>query len=221
SDSEPPERPPVSPITPVASHARLAPMRHSQSEQRIAPPSGSTFMQHPSPVPISESENPDALALRSAISLLQLQREKAKRDMKTLEELKRAAVAEPDGFVRAVQAQRAQASAPADILTPTLSEAIDGNDDTESIGNDDGSRKDSMAASSVPDKLTTKFPSIPQPQNVIRCPPINWAKYHVVGSPLDKLHDQQKKYPGMDPSSSSRGPAHAIAAPYSPFTDGI
>jgi hypothetical protein len=54
---------------------------------------------------------------------------------------------------------------------------------------------------------------------------VNWEKYHIVGEPLDKLHEEQKKWPGQSEpprtQSGARVPPHTIAAPYSPFNDGI
>jgi len=44
------------------------------------------------PVPISESDNTDAIALRSAIALLQLQKEKSRRDIRTLERVRQSAL---------------------------------------------------------------------------------------------------------------------------------
>lgn len=69
--------------------------------------------------------------------------------------------------------------------------------------------------------------TIPDPQNVIRMPPVNWAQYHVVGESLDRLHEEQRLRPtggipaGGDPSSllaSTRKEA-VVAAPYDPFVD--
>ena len=37
--------------------------------------------------------------------------------------------------------------------------------------------------------------SLPGKQNVVRCPPINWAQYAVVGESLDKLHREQQARP--------------------------
>jgi hypothetical protein len=182
-------------------------------------------------VPISESENPDAIALRSAISLLQLQREKSKRDLKTLEELKAAAVSDPQGFVHSIQAQRIQPSKTnVDPLSPTLADisgslldSISGVGNEQCNGDGDG-RKDSADVESGA-HTSTKFPTIPQPQNIIRCPPVNWAKYHIVGESLDKIHKEQRQYPGsVEPSRSQQGakaPPHAVSAPYSPFTDSV
>ncbi|PSN60846.1 hypothetical protein BS50DRAFT_199222 [Corynespora cassiicola Philippines] len=251
SRSASPDRPPVSPITPTASHAQLATVEPAaEPRTRVAPPPPqpqppqaaftATFRPQPPSVPISESENPDAIALRSAISLLQMQREKSKRDLKALEDLKAAAVSDPEGFVRSLQAQREQASKSyTDVLTPTLSHlsdsasseaggaAADRNEREEEGGQTAGNaRKDSaQVQDGAPVPEPNRFPPIPQPQNVIRCPPVNWAKYHIVGEPLDKMHEEQRQYPGsVEPPRTHQGskaPPHAVASPYSPFTDGV
>jgi len=36
---------------------------------------------------------------------------------------------------------------------------------------------------------------LPTPQSVVRCPPINWAQYGVVGDSLEKLHAEQMAAP--------------------------
>ncbi|KAJ4342927.1 hypothetical protein N0V87_000644 [Didymella glomerata] len=232
SESPTSDRPPVSPITPTTTVAQLAPLERSDSRPRNEPPprpapapapapAPTTFRQQPPSVPISESENPDAIALRSAISLLQIQREKSKRDLKALEELKHAAVQDPEAFVRSLQEQRAKAAgAHNDILTPTLAGLTDAamsNDDEGGAGRKDSVNTDSKAA--------PRFPAIPQPQNVVRCPPIEWAKYHIVGEPLNKMHEEQKKWPGSSEppklGNGHRAPPHSVAAPYSPFKDAV
>lgn len=231
SESPTSDRPPVSPITPTAAVAQLAPFERSESRPRNAhpppAPAPTTFRQQPPSVPISESDNPDAIALRSAISLLQLQREKSKRDLKALEELKLAAIQDPQGFVRSLQEQRAQAArAHNDVLTPTLAGLADlaeGDDEDSGAGQQSGpGRKDSA---NVDPKPELKFPAIPQPQNVVRCPPIEWAKYHIIGEPLNKMHEEQKKWPGSSEppklANGHRAPPHSIAAPYSPFKDAV
>jgi hypothetical protein len=225
SESASPNRPPVSPITPRASVAQLAPVERTEAP-RPAPPPPATFRQQPPSVAIAESDNPDVLALRSAISLLQLQREKSKRDLKALAELKSVAVADPAAFAQSIQETRAHAAQSySDVLTPTLANLAE-TGEAEARGAQSGveTRKDSAdvgAPASAP-----KFSAIPQPQNIVRCPPINWEKYHIVGEPLDKMHEEQKKWPGQpEPprtKSGARAPPHAIAAPYAPLTaDGI
>lgn len=178
---------------------------------------------------ISESDNPDAIALRSAISLLQLQREKSKRDLKTLQELKAVAVADPQAFAQSIQQQQAQAARSyQDVLTPTLSGLIESTPCDEDHGDSDSgpganARKDSADVNA---KLPRPgIPPIPQPQNIVRCPPIEWSKYHISGEPLDKMHEEQKKWPGSTErprtQSGQRAPPHAVSAPYSPFTDNV
>ncbi|KAJ4992095.1 hypothetical protein SVAN01_02416 [Stagonosporopsis vannaccii] len=236
SESPTSDRPPVSPITPTATVAQLAPIERSDSRPRNEPPprpapasapAPTAFRQQPPSVPISDSENPDAIALRSAISLLQIQREKSKRDLKALEELKHAAVQDPASFMRSLQDQRAQAArAHNDVLTPTLaglSDVAQSNGDDSATGQQSGAgRKDSA---SIDSRTAPKFPAIPQPQNVVRCPPIEWAKYHIVGEPLNKMHDEQKKWPGSSEppklANGHRAPPHSVAAPYSPFKDAV
>lgn len=60
------------------------------------------------------------------------------------------------------------------------------------------------------------FSNIPSPQDVVRCPPIEWAKYHILGEPLDKLHKEQRMRPGV---GGHQGRESVIAAAYSPFAD--
>jgi hypothetical protein len=188
-------------------------------------PPKASFRKQPAPVPISESDNPDAIALRSAISLLQMQRDKSKRDLKTLQELKTAAVADPEGFTRHLMAQRKQSPNPnIDPLGPTLSHSPGPESDSTAGAPDGGNGHKGPYATPAGDSIT-KFPPIPQPQNIVRCPPVNWAKYHIVGEPLDKMHEEQRKWPGSSEPprtyQGNRAPPHAVASPYSPFTDGV
>ena len=60
------------------------------------------------------------------------------------------------------------------------------------------------------------FPAIPATQNIVRCPPIEWAKYHISGDSLDKLHVEHQARPGV---GGYQGPESVVAAPYSPFVD--
>ncbi|EON61984.1 hypothetical protein W97_01202 [Coniosporium apollinis CBS 100218] len=227
--SRSPPRPPVSPITPVASHAQLAPI---EDVEDVLPPPATKFVPPPPPVPISESENPDAIALRSSISLLQLQREKSKKDIKTLEQIKQAALADPEAFLKELTEGRLRGKhAVGDILGPTLADLISNVADqpyselgrNEAQDSQDPAPEDSTAPLPLPAEPPSRFPSIPQPQNIFRTPPINWAKYHVVGESLDKLHEEQRQRPAPGQPSRDdpvgRAPVHVIAAPYSPFTD--
>jgi hypothetical protein len=64
------------------------------------------------------------------------------------------------------------------------------------------------------------FPRIPEAQNIVRMPCVNWDKYGIVGEPLERMHNQQKRWPGATAGANKdRGREHAVAAPYSPFLD--
>lgn len=68
---------------------------------------------------------------------------------------------------------------------------------------------------------STPFEPIPGPQNVVRMPYINWEKYHIVGEPLDRIHEQQRRWPGSFDYGRDRGREHTVAAPYSPWLDHV
>lgn len=228
-----PERPPYSPVTPVLSH--LAPIPGGDAvippgfelSQAQTPTAGawttaaaglSAFQQQepavrpppmpvkpePAPVPISESDNPDVIALRSAISVLQLQKQKALKDIKTLDEMKKAAMADPEGFAQELMAGRLSQEQQTSFVDTHLPPEQDGDEEEHSPNG--------------------KFGKIPNPQNVVRMPPINWAKYHIVGEPLDRMHEEQRSRPvpgepRKDPNQ--RALEHFVAAPYRPLTDKI
>ena len=79
------------------------------------------------------------------------------------------------------------------------------------------------------------WPKLPTPQNVVRCPPINWNQYAIVGESLNKLHADQQARPTegtvqrMGPdgqliqgSEGQRRQADlGVAAPYQPGRDKI
>ncbi|KAK8168239.1 hypothetical protein BKA80DRAFT_57563 [Phyllosticta citrichinensis] len=207
-----PPRPPVSPITPVATIAQLAP---SDQADRVIPPPAVDFMPQPPSKPIDETENTDAIALRSAIALLQIQRDKSKTDIQALQRIKQAAVAEPEAFVEELKSGRLKPKRETnDVLGPTLG-------GLESLINSDQEDSDDEARSPTSGPPPPKFGPVPEMQNIFRCPPINWDKYHVVGESLDKIHLEQRQRPGHAPPGQMRAPVHRIAAPYSPFTDRI
>ncbi|KAK2804061.1 hypothetical protein FQN51_002592 [Onygenales sp. PD_10] len=241
--TEPPQtppHPPYSPITPVLSHASMLPP--PSPSQQIIPPlapspftlSGSTrdtsayaqtstsnapptFIPEPVPIPISESDNPDAIALRSAISILQIQKQQALRDIQTLDRMKQAAVANPESFAREL-ANGNLASNAGDLLNPSGPE---GEEEKEDVRLD--TSHTTMEVDDAPPQPPS-FGKIPNPQKVVRMPAINWAKYHIVGEPLDKLHDEQRRRPSpgeprRDEMTPQRAPEHFVAAPYRPFTD--
>lgn len=234
-----PPRPPYSPVTPV--FAQLAPVQPnngtghaivpppvSQSESPTAQfasqpqldPSQMTtstsdtasaaaqFATEPPPaVPISESENPDAIALRSAISILQMQKQQSLRDMHALDRMKRAAKADPERFAQELAGGKLS-GAERGFLT------LDHGGEEDSDGDDD---EDGGAQRMEEDDPFANLGKIPPPQNIVRMPPVNWAKYQVVGEPLDKMHAEQLRRPST--GEPLRAPEHVLASPYRPLVD--
>ncbi|KAL4920796.1 hypothetical protein BDW62DRAFT_164259 [Aspergillus aurantiobrunneus] len=232
-----PPRPPYSPVTPVFAHLTPAAMNRSQSivppamspsptsqappdnstsssfpppqvPPSLPPPVPPTFAPEPPPVPISESENPDAIALRSAISILQLQKQQGLRDIQTLERMKDAATQDPERFARELAA--------GNLSRKDQGGLIDFNHDEEGEG--DG--EDTEGAGSG-DRGGAGLGTLPAPQNVVRMPPVNWAKYQVVGESLDKMHEEQLRRPsvGEPRRDEVRAPEYTLASPYRPLVD--
>ncbi len=198
--SSTPPRPSFSPVTPTITQASLANADHHD----LPPPE---WIDEPEPLPVSLEENSDAIALRAAISILQLQHEQSLRDIRALDKMKAAALAEPESFVEDLKAGKLSKSPPAGITN------LDDSDDEMPDGPMENDERSSG---------TSKFGKFPNAQNVVRSPPINWDKYHVVGESLDKLHEQQRRRPssgGFLSEHESRQPEHMIAAPYRAFVD--
>lgn len=192
----------------------------------------------PKPVPISESTNSDAIALRAAMSILQLQRQQALRDMQTLERQKEAAVANPEAFARDVASGKIKARGMQGILGP-VGEVQDGFNGVDSRRKEELNGRpaddvedgvemdDSEDEDDKPTAETSRvFGEIPSEQNVVRMPPVNWTKYHIVGESLDKLHEEQRSRPvagqplrDEDLKPKQRAPEHVIASPYDPWRD--
>ena len=213
--SESPVAPPYSPLTPELPSATYASVQETQAQPELT--ATTTTATFPTLTPISESTNPDAIALRSALSLLQIQRLRAIGDLQTLDEQKKSALAKPRDFAQALADGKITSRS---TVSPWNVKALDAASDDE--GDEDG-RDISSAMSELPsDDGAGKQMIIPGPQNVIRCPPINWDRYHIVGEPLDKLHeDHRRRPPSGEGSSTSTRPAHTVAAPYSPWRDAI
>ncbi|KAJ4295700.1 hypothetical protein N0V88_004402 [Collariella sp. IMI 366227] len=119
-----PSRPPVSPITPTREHAQLPGAGSAtKSTTTQTPPQhpdfalGRPLFTHttqtdqvavtpPRAQPIDFDSNPDVLALRSAITILQLQKARATADIQSLSRAKEAALAHPAAFAADLDAGR-------------------------------------------------------------------------------------------------------------------
>ncbi|KAH7326559.1 hypothetical protein B0I35DRAFT_423030 [Stachybotrys elegans] len=205
-----PVRPPVSPITPTLPPARLhgdqaprQPLTHSQPDQVAIPP--------PAPIPMEFDSNPDVIALKSAISILQMQRQRATADIQTLSRTKEDALRDPEAFIKDLAGKQA-----ASTSKPTPKD------------NDEDEEENEGHSTSA----NNQWPSLPKPQDVVRCPPINWSQYAIVGDSLDKLHAEQVANPSQG-TPATIGPHGTyefkgdgkqerytgIAAPYDPSKD--
>jgi len=184
--------------------ATLAPAPIHHAEDFPAP-----VTERPAPVSISEVDNPDAIALRSAISVLQIQRQRTLRDLQTLERQKTVAVADPERFAHELNSGNVKSASSQGILGGETSDFLD---TWIGLNRDDSARQES-----------TSFGIIPAPQNIVRCPPVNWAKYHIVGVALDNLHEHQRLRPSSgEPQRDFESPQdsdHVITAPYRPWAD--
>lgn len=233
-----PDTPPYSPITPILSpgsppmvndvqyHHRTSPARHERTEPPLCFDEHSHHPTSP-PLPFSEGDNSDATALRAALSILLIQRQNVLRDMKTLERQKHAAVADPKAFIADVIARRvktARSAAGFGNLSPRSDPVQAATEAERKAGDENAMDLDDEEPNSF-DPRRSIFDEIPGRQNIIRTPPINWAKYHIVGEALDRLHEEQRARPspgepGSDGDGMSQpGPRHVIAAPYDPWTD--
>jgi hypothetical protein len=274
-------------------------------------------MAPPPTQPIDFDSNPDVLALKSAISILQLQRARATADIQSLSRARDAALARPAAFAADLEAGRVQvegdalfggaraargATAAAADDSPSSSDSDSESDSNEDDDDDDDPAKqeetpesetkadggdgdtpmtDTPAMADGPSnppqppnpplatatttatatkpkrkkgkqKPTTSSPAappwqtLPKPQSIVRCPPINWAQYGIVGESLDKLHAEQVAAPtpgapmalgpggtyefkagAADQGGSAAGGGEqprrlvGVAAPYNPMRDKV
>jgi hypothetical protein len=216
----------------------------------------SIIARQPSSVPISESENTDVIALRAAISVLQMQRETARRDIRNLEGMRDQALQDPDGYVRAlvtrVNSVGTGMKKDVGLLDESLKYAVEGlwvkgvdqeqgdkrlrqvigdaepksNQDVEMAGTKAAKSDEDSDSDSSEEEDEGKFGAPPKAQNIVRMPPVNWAKYQVVGDSLDKLHNAQRQRPtpgapyvDMDADDEMGPDEYMMAGPYDPYRD--
>lgn len=185
-----PERPSYSPVTPTLPEAVLPDQQPGQALPRPA-----EFIDLPQALPVSLDDNSDAIAMRAALSILQMQRQQSLRDIRDLDKMKTAAIEDPEAFVEHLKASK---------LSTNPRQGVD-------VDCDDGSENEAQNN----DPSEPQFPRFPTAQNVVRAPPVEWTKYGIVGEPLDKMHEAQRRYPG----GSQNSQPHQIAGPYKPFSD--
>ncbi|KKY13896.1 hypothetical protein UCRPC4_g06901 [Phaeomoniella chlamydospora] len=203
--SSTPPRPSYSPVTPTIQPSFLAPLSNRQQP----PPAAAVQQQHsdvewidvPPAEPVSLEENPDAIALRATISLLQMQKQQSLKDIRDLEKMKTAALKDPQAFLNDLRDGKLSGTGIQNLSRPTMN-GSDVNNDEDHVKKEE---TEDDTATSDDDELPVNgatmgssispFGSLPQPQDIVRAPPINWAKYHVVGEPFDRIHEQQRLRP--------------------------
>lgn len=194
------------PATQALAHSARERYTHMNQAPQVSMP-------QPKPQTIDYEHNPDVLAMKSTISILQLQAKNAQRDMVTLQKIKERAMEDPEGFVEnlkgekekekvaprgrrreLVDPKRGEEGLPMEIESSS-DEDEDENEDTEMSGTSQANGVLAPAADAPWEKL-------PTPQNIVRCPPVNWAKYGVMGESLDRLHEDQVRRPSQGKSAT-------------------
>lgn len=195
--SSSPPRPSYSPVTPTLSHEQLA------TEEKP----GERFIAEPPPLPLSLDDNADAIAIKATLSLLQMQRQQSLKDIRDLDKLKDAALDDPRGFADELRAGKLKKPQAGEVVFDDV-EVEDDKDEVHEVPNNK-------------EETISRFSQLPNAQNIARCPPIEWSKYHIVGKPLEEIHETQKKYPGSTERdfASGRANEHEMTAPYRPFID--
>ena len=223
------------------------PEPEAEPKPAIAP---TQFIPQPPPQPFSGEDSTDAIALRAAISSLQFQKKKASDDIRTLEKTRRQALDDPTRFKEELAAGRVQEkkliAGDVRAILDAESDEDDLEDEVMADATAGAERTDDMEDVKVPEipdsqpsrpttsdgkfesipPITKKpakppFNTIPGPQNVVRMPHINWDKYHITGEPLDRMHEQQRRWPGSTAYGTDRGREFSVAAPYSPWQDSL
>lgn len=181
-------------------HAQREIYTHAQQAPRTA-------MQQPKPKVINFDENPDVLAMRSTISILQLQARNAERDMVALQRIKERAAEDPEGFVRSLREgnrreseENARRNAKARARGRASGAPVDGQEEEEE--EESSSDEDEEFEMEVNNGVSAgdanlRWEKLPTAQNIVRCPPVNWAKYGVMGESLDRLHGDQIRRPSQ------------------------
>jgi hypothetical protein len=151
------------------------------------------------------------VALRATTDLLQVQKARATENIQRLEQLKLLNRKDPKAFLEKLVAGNLKAGEgdKDGILGPTVGPEVEqllkalqvgskkeNKDDTEP-----GAEKDKTEDSKMEDDKGAAddedYPRFPTPQNIIRTPAINWAKYGILGDTLDNMHEEQKTNPTL------------------------
>lgn len=137
--------------------------------------------------------------------------------------MRKQALEDPERFREELAAGRVQEKKmTAGNLRAILDADSDDDDDEEEedeVMHENNTTADTSRTANGTTAQHQPFERVPGPQNVVRMPHVNWDKYHIVGEPLDRMHEQQRKWPGNFAYGTDRGREFTVAAPYSPWLD--
>ena len=169
------------------------------------------------------------------MSILKMQRRQAEQDMVTLSKQRDAALQDPRAFAEALKRDEVKMRDTAG--TGGLGRFDDIEDDEDAQDNGTEIDNDEMSTSPTspitPSTPLHSFGPIPTPQNVVRTPKINWAKYHVMLKPLENIQKSENQNPteGTPRTDQAlkqeisrmqglgRQDEAVLAAPYDPWKD--
>ncbi|KAL7272265.1 hypothetical protein RUND412_004932 [Rhizina undulata] len=162
----------------------------------------------PSEKMVDASTNTDFIAMKSALRLLLLQRDRAKRDIVLLEQMRERALEEPGKFVEYLTTTRQKKPTPS---SPPLSPSSNPDKNIDSSDSESEKNDYGVAASHLKSRKSRRpqsFANVPKPQEVYRCPPIEWEKYRILSAPLDRMHEEQRRRPSPSrPQGASPAPS--------------
>ena len=130
--------------------------------------------------------------------------------MATLDRVKSAALAEPNAFIQDLTTGRVRTEGGGLFGGGGGGGGHAARNKDEDKDSDSDMEDQSQSRTNIPAATSDEAPkqpqgaaepkpwaSIPKPQNIVRCPPINWSQYAVVGESLDKLHNEQIMRPAQ------------------------
>jgi hypothetical protein len=171
------------------------------------------------------------IALKSAIAILQMQAKNAVGDVRRLRDIKERALRDPEEFLRA--RERGEVRVREAGFGPSYESEEEGSDAEMKTEDDVKNENEGKDRSGSGEKKGEEW-LLPRMQNVVRCPPINWSQYAVVGESLDKIHKDQLKRPvegtpqrvGPDGNLIYGGEGErrehvGVYAPYDPLRDKV
>ncbi|KAK5987312.1 hypothetical protein PT974_11437 [Cladobotryum mycophilum] len=210
-----PSRPPVSPITPVLGPARLPGDGNGNG--------GSSNVNN-----VNRGQ-----AQAQAVTGTSTQQEQQRFARQTFTHSQPDQIVAIKATISALQVQKIRATNDMQALSKAKNEALE---NSEAFLRDlvSGRVRQTDGFNIVSDDGPA-WSSLPKQQDVLRCPPINWSQYGVVGESLDKLHAEQVARPtegtpaaigsgGMYEFKGGDGKQErygGVAAPFSPLKDKI